>query len=267
MQSEIGKKVRMALVIIALIVIAVLFPVRKEVTTDFYAKDGSKVGSLKENLMRPWWMPKSALTEEKPLSEADKETVRKLIAAAEARGGYKTAEKIKREAGLAPSSSKVSGDSGGTSSGGTNGNESKPSGNPSGNDSGSTSGSGATIESKIPAVITGYKLFTEQRSTLSWLGVFKSETDKNIQNLDVSIELIGKEAASKQVEEFKKTYGKKISEVRVEGLKAYRVRASEKEVKLAFVDGDFYYELDLLVKENADNYLDAIVKAAESARI
>lgn len=261
MRFEKGKKIRLALVITVCVIIAILFPVRKDMTTDYYSKDGTKVGSVKEKVVKPWWMPESALSEEKPLEEADKETVRELIVAAEAKGDYKTAEKIKKDAGL------VAGTTGGTTGDNKPGSANNETTEPPPDIPGSTSGSGGTIESKIPAAVSGYRLHTEQRSTLSWLGVFKPETDTNIQNLDIFIGLIGKDKATKDVEDFKKTYGTKVGEVRVEGLKAYRGAVSTREVKLVFVDGDFYYELDLLVKENSDRYLDAIVKTAEDARI
>jgi hypothetical protein len=264
------KRVRILLFIVAALVVvaALLFPLRVEKQTTYVAPDGTRVGTIRAETFRPWWFPKKALVGEAPLSEADAGTRSQLLEQARRTGNTKALAAL-GAGGTASSSGNASNESTGSTGGQTSGSTSSETTASTPPGGGSSTGSGATIESRIPAKITGYKLESEQRAILSWYGMFKpdSGTDGNIVFASVTIEQIGADRAKATIDEFVKRFGSAVKSVRVEGLQAYEAAIGDEDVTLVFADDDFLYTVRLNVKQSAASYLDEAVTIAEEALI
>lgn len=251
-------KVRLSVLAALLAVSMFLFPVRQTSRTAFVAPDGTKIGSVETEVLRPWWYPKSALTREAPLAEATPEQRKQL--ADEARRSGNTAALAALEGDAATPGGSSSGGEPGSSGSSTSTGTTEP---------GSSTGSGATIESRIPARVTGYRLESEQRAILSWYGMFKQDpkTDARVVFASVAIEQIGRNRAEAAVDEFRRRFGAAVKSVRVEGLQAYEAAVGSQDVELLFVDGDFLYTVRVNVTDAANAYLDEAVRIAEEAYI
>lgn len=256
---------RAAAVLFLLLAIILLLPVNKTQKVTYIGKGGS-AGTVEKQRLAPWWFPETFLRRSLPLETAPEEDVKKLIDKA-----YKTKD-VKKLKVIEQSYPEVhelvyelEANNGSPSD--SNGSEGEASNN---NGSQETTvppstRAGGTLEARIPAAIEGFEFVTESRSLLSWVGIFKSKNDPNIQSLEVTIELIGEKNATGEVEKFVSAYKKFVQEVSVKGLKAYFVPISAYEARLMFYDGDFLYEFKLVLGGGAQNYKEELRQIAEKA--
>jgi hypothetical protein len=262
--SQTIKKVNV--VIVLLVLILLLFPVSKtqEIT---YVGNGGSAGTIEKQRLVPWWFPEFFLKKSVPLKNATKDEVKKLIDQAYRQKDIDKLKVIQRS--YPEVQDLVSELENNNGTGKTNGSATTPTADS--NEGESTvppsSGAGGTLEARIPAYIEGFEFVTESRSLLSWLGVFKSKGDLNIQSLEVSIELLGQREARNEVENFVSANKKVVQKVSVKGIDAYFVPISAYEARLIFNDGDFLYEFKLILGGGAYNYKEKLRQIAEKAHL
>lgn len=256
------KKKKLVVLAVLVLLIALFFPVNKPQQVTFVGEDGSEAGTIVRESTVPWWYPENFLKKRIPVSEATKEELAELVKKAKEE---RDIEKLKTLAETDPLLDEYVEEleNTATTEEVTNQEENRETTTP----PPSTSESYGTVESRIPTAVDGYEFVTESRSILSWLGVFKSSTDTNIESLEITIEQIGSDEAQKEIENFKETYSLSLAETSVKGLKAWTAVPSPREVILIFADGDFLYQLNLHLKGSAENYREEIRRAAESAFI
>lgn len=254
---------RKKIIVALLILLVLLFPVNKDQEVYFVGKGGS-AGSLIKERLAPWWFPKAFLKRSVPLSSASEDELKELIEKATKEKDIKKLKVLEESAPdlqdviaeieLEKSNSKDQSHSNSNSKGTTTETINPPS-----------SSAGGTIEAKIPAKIEGYSFVTESRSLLSWVGVFKSEKDPNIESLEVTIELIGKNEAEKEYNKLKGAYKPWLKDLRVKGIPAYFAAPTPREAYLWFVSGDFFYHYKLILKGGSQEYLEELKKTAENS--
>ncbi len=265
---------RAVILVSLLIIIVLLFPVKKHQQVT-YIGDGGEAGSLVKERSAPWWLPESLLKSRISLDKADEDEVKQLVEEALKKKDIEKLKVIEKSypeihdvvtelekelsAGTSASGGNQDSGSGGSQTGGSNTGSSTETTQPP-----PSTSAGGTLEARIPASIDGYKLITESRSLITWLGVFKSENDQNIVTLEVSIEMLGESDANKELKRVLETYGK-TAETRVKGIKAYFSAPDARTAYLWFVDGDFFYEYKFTLNGSAKNYLEEAKKVAEKS--
>jgi ABC-type cobalt transport system substrate-binding protein len=251
------------IIIVLLLLLVLLFPVKKDQEV-FFAGKGGNAGSLVKERLAPWWFPEAFLKRRVPLASASEDDLKALI---EKATKEKDIEKLKVLEESAPDLHEVIAELELERGSSPDGNQSNS------NSEGATtetvnppsSSAGGTIEARIPAKIEGYSFVTESRSLLSWVGVFKSQKDPNIDSLELTIELIGKDEAEKEFNKLKAAYKPWLKELRVKGLLAYFAAPNPREAYLWFVSGDFFFHYKLILKGGSQGYLEELKKAAESS--
>lgn len=256
------------IIILALLVllIALFFPVNKPGQVTFVGKDGVEAGTLVRETAVPWWYPENLLKKRVPVSEASAEELAELVRRAKEENDIDKLKALAEADPLLDEYIEELENPTGTEQPGSEGDGGESSGETTVPPP-STTDSYGTVESRIPAAVEGYEFVTESRSILSWLGVFKSTGDNNINSLEISIEQVGSDAARKELDDFRQTYSLSIKETTVKGLKAWTAVPSPRQVILMFADGDFLYQLKLNLKGSAESYREEIRRAAESAFI
>jgi|GEM_PF-4294145 len=256
---------RVVIALFLLLTILILFPVTKTQKVTYIGKGGS-AGTIEKQRLAPWWFPEAFLKRSVPLEDAPVEDVKKLIDKAYKSRDVKKLKIIERSYpkvhDLVYQLEKSNGSSSGNSR--SRNGEDRDNGNQETVVPPSTR-AGGTLEARIPATIEGFEFVTESRSLLSWVGVFKSKDDLNIQSLEVTIELLGKKGAESELEKFVSAYEKFVQEVNVKGIKAYFVPITSYEARLIFKDGDFLYEFKLVLGGGAQNYKEKLRQIAERA--
>lgn len=246
--------------IILIVLVFLLFPIPKKSQVTYVGKNGV-AGTLFKERNVPWWFPSAFLKSSVPLESASKEDVKNLAAQAYKKKDIEKLKVIERsypevhELVIALESEVVSKEKQDNTSTKNNSDE----------EPNLSSSAGGTLEARIPAKIEGFKFVTESRSLLSWTGVYRPEKDLNIDVLEVTIEMIGKEEASREVEKMKEGLKSDLSEITVKGLRAYFAVVSPREARVFFQDGDFYYEFKLTLKGGASEYKEKLKEIAEKA--
>lgn len=244
---------------LALIVI-LLIPVPKKSEVTYVGRSGD-AGTLLKERSAPWWFPEAFLKKRVPLETAPLSDARELAEKAYESGDL---EKLKVIQENYPAASELVA--------ALQREESERRRRETGSGEGASgyqtpvsSSAGGTLEAKIPAAVPGFKFITETRSLLSWSGIFKPEKDLNVDVLEVTIEMIGKREAEREVERLRRAYERNCVEVSVKGLRAYYAVVNPREARLFFSDGDFFYEYRLTLKGGAQDYKQTLKEIAEES--